>query len=105
MPLFYQSGILHLVDSFSFLACEVISKAQQISVAFFQYRFDSRSNNSSSLPETLRTILSVIVHSFSLKLHAAAQGHISVRNTSIIAYTPITLFISLIYNYDINHYP
>ena len=66
----------------SFLAREVISKAWQISLAFFKSRFDSRSNNSCSLPETPKTILSQINCSFSLKLHEAAREYNSVRNTS-----------------------
>ena len=49
--------------------------------AFLKPRFDSRNNNSSSLPETLKTILSLIIRSFSLKLHEAAREYNSVRNT------------------------
>ena len=66
----------------SFLPREVISQVRQMSVAFFKSRFDSWSNNSCRLLETLKTILSLIICSFSLKLPEAAQEYNSVRDTS-----------------------
>ena len=80
--LYFINRVSSLGGLISFLAREVISKARQISVAFFKSRFDSRSNNSCSLPETLKTMFSLIICSFSLELHEAAREYNSVRNTS-----------------------
>ena len=75
-------GYPSLCGLVSFLARKVISRVQQISVAFFKSRFDSWRNNSCSLLETLKTILSLIIRSFSLILPGAAQEYNSVRDTS-----------------------
>ena len=75
-------GYSYLGGLVSFLAREVISQVRQISVAFFKSKFDSWSNNSGSLLETLKAILSLITRSFSLKLPKAAQEYNSVRDTS-----------------------